>query len=230
MTSQSEIIVSARRVTKFYRQGSQDAYVLKDVDLEVRRGEFIAIMGPSGSGKTTLLHILGLMAHPSRAESLMIEETETVGLGQSRLTALRRDKIGFVFQRFNLLAVLNAADNVGIALKLRRVHPDHQVERLLEFVGLASKRHLKPGQMSIGEQQRLAFARAVIHRPAILLADEPTGNLDSENTRRLMDLMHSVRREFGQTIIMVTHNQDLAGEADRMCIMKDGQLSNGQVA
>ena len=223
--SKDEIILSARQLSKSYSQGRTNYPVLHEVDLEVKRGEFLAIMGPSGSGKSTLLHILGLMARPTQAESLKIARIETVGISQGKQTIIRREKIGFVFQRFNLLGVLNAADNLKLALKLRGISIDHQVGKVLDFVGLSEKHRSKPGQMSIGEQQRLAFARAIIHKPAILLADEPTGNLDSANTAKLMDLIQLARQEFNQTIIFVTHSSELASQADRMCIMNDGKLA-----
>lgn len=221
------LVLSARGIGKRFRQGRTHCPVLRGVDLDVPRGQFVAIMGPSGSGKSTLLHILGLMARPTEAARLTIDGTDALGLGPRRQTALRRDKIGFVFQRFNLLGVLSAADNLAMALKLRPVALDHQVDSLLDFVGLTDKRHLRPGQMSIGEQQRLAFARAIICRPAVLLADEPTGNLDSVNADRIMDLIRQTRQTYNQTIIMVTHDRDLADQAGRVCMMKDGELTNG---
>jgi putative ABC transport system ATP-binding protein len=226
-SAKDDLVLSARGVCKSFRQGRTDYPVLKDIDLDVHRGEFLAIMGQSGSGKSTLMHILGLMSRPTQAASLKIDGLETVGLGQARRTVVRREKIGFVFQRFNLLAVLNSRDNLRLALKLRNLAVDHQVDSLLDLVGLADRRHLKPGQMSIGEQQRLAFARAIIHRPAILLADEPTGNLDSENSEKLMALMQRARREFDQTVIMVTHNRELAMMADHTYTMKDGKFIHG---
>ena len=220
-------LVSARGLWKSFRQGRSDYPVLRGIDLDVRGGEFVAIMGPSGSGKSTLLHVLGLMSRATRADRLTIDGVETTGVKASVRTALRRDKIGFVFQRFNLLPVLSAVDNLGIALRIRGEPVDHQVNSLLAFVGLSDRRDLKPAQMSIGEQQRLAFARAVIHHPRLLLADEPTGNLDSGNTARIMALMKQLRKEFHQTIILVTHNEHLSAEADRICLMKDGQLVDG---
>lgn len=226
---EDEIVLSARGICKSYRQGRSNYDVLNEVDFQVRRGEFVAIAGSSGSGKSTLMHILGLMARPTRAESLVIDGVETSRLSQGGRTAIRRDKIGFVFQRFNLLTVLSARDNLALALKLRRQPVDGQIDRLLDFVGLADRRSLRPGQMSIGEQQRLAFARAIIHRPAILLADEPTGNLDAQNAEKLMQLIQRARGEFNQTIIMVTHNPALAELADRKCVMTDGRLTDGKV-
>lgn len=225
-----EPVLIARGISKSFRQGRSDWSVLHEIDLQVARGEFVAIMGPSGCGKTTLLHILGLMARPTRAESLIIDGKETLELGPSGRTAIRRDKIGFVFQRFNLLEVLDARANLALSLKLRGRSIDGEIDSLLAFVGLGEKSHLKPGQMSMGEQQRLAFARAILHRPAILLADEPTGNLDSENADRLMTLIDTARRQFNQTIVMVTHNRELAGQADRMCLMKDGRLLDGTLS
>jgi len=223
------LVLDACSVSKSYRQGKTEYAVLHEVDLAVRRGEFLAVMGPSGSGKSTLLHILGLMSTPTRAKRLTIDGVEATWLNQARRTILRRDKIGFVFQRFNLLTVLNAADNLGVALRLRGLHDDHHLDRVLDFVALTEKRDFKPGQMSIGEQQRLAFARAIVHRPTILLADEPTGNLDTDNADKLMTLIRQAQTEFGQTIVMVTHNADLAAQADRVCLMTDGKLTNGRV-
>ena len=223
----NDIVLSARGIKKTFRQGSKDYEVLHGIDMDVRRGQFVSIMGPSGSGKSTLLHILGLMSSPCAADRMNVDGVETAGVDQSKLTELRRDRIGFVFQRFNLLAVLDAAANLSIALKLHRKRVDGQVDRLLEFVGLADRRHLKPGQMSIGEQQRLAFARGIIHEPAILLADEPTGNLDSENAEKLMELIDRTRKEFNQTIVMVTHDADLAARTDRTCHIKDGVMHDG---
>jgi len=225
----SDNVLSARAISKTYRQGRIDCPVLHEVDIDVRRGEFVAIMGHSGSGKSTLLHILGLMSTPTSATSVMIDGVQTQGMKSSKLAAMRRDKIGFVFQRFNLLTVLNAIENLKIAMRLHRTTDADRAKQLLAFGGLAGKQHLKPGQMSIGEQQRLAFARAIVHRPALLLADEPTGNLDSENAERLMELMFRAREELGQTIVMVTHNDELARRTDRTCWMKDGRLSHGLV-
>jgi putative ABC transport system ATP-binding protein len=220
----TDFILRSRKVNKSYRQDGLETPALHEVDFSVARGEFCSIMGPSGCGKSTLLHILGLMLRPTSAEELAIDGAGVLGLGPSRMTQVRREKIGFVFQRFNLLEVLNAEDNLKLALQIKNHHPTNRVYELLELVGLKDKARRKPHQMSIGEQQRLAIARAVIHEPALLLADEPTGNLDTDNAEKIMDLLKFYHRQFKQTIVMVTHNPDLAQRADRVVYMKDGRI------
>ena len=218
-------VLRARKLNKSYFFDHSSLSVLHDIDLDIRRGEFVAVMGPSGCGKSTLLHILGLMQTANNAEELMLEGVDTMSLNQSQRTAVRRERIGFVFQRFNLLDILSAEDNLRLAFKIRGAQAsDAQIKEVLATVGLSERSRHKPQQMSIGEQQRLAIARAMIHRPAILLADEPTGNLDSENTARIMDLLVSYNKEYGQTIIMVTHNPELVGRVDRLGKMKDGRI------
>jgi len=221
----TDYILQAQKVCKNYRQDGMETPALFGVDFNVRRGEFVSIMGPSGCGKSTLLHILGLMLRPSSAEAMSIDGTSTLGLNQTQMTALRREKIGFVFQRFNLLDVMNAEDNLKLAMKIKGKPAEGRIEQILKVVGLTHKLDRKPYQMSIGEQQRLAIARAVIHQPALLLADEPTGNLDTENADRIMDLLKQYHQEFHQTIVMVTHNPDLAKRADRVVYMKDGRIA-----
>jgi len=217
-------ILEAHGIVKNFPHDGVDQDVLHGIDLVVQRGEFVAIMGPSGCGKSTFLHILGLMLSATRATGLTIDGIDTLPLNASKRTKIRREKIGFVFQRFNLLDVLTARDNLRLALKLRGQAVDGRVDEFLERVGLDHKGTSKPCQMSIGEQQRLALARAVIHRPVLLLADEPTGNLDSDNAERVMDLLGIMHHEFDQTTIMVTHNSDLASRADRVITMKDGRI------
>jgi putative ABC transport system ATP-binding protein len=220
-----KIILRARKLNKSYSFDHSSLPVLHGIDLEIRRGEFVAVMGPSGCGKSTLLHILGLMLAAGSADELTIDGVDAMKLGQSQRTAVRREKIGFVFQRFNLLDILTAEDNLKLAFKIRGAKASElQIRETLSMVGLADRAGHKPGQMSIGEQQRLAIARAVIHRPALLLADEPTGNLDSDNTQKIMDLLAVYNKEYGQTIIMVTHNPDLVGRVDRLVTMKDGRI------
>lgn len=219
-----DFILRSRSVNKSYRQDGVETPALHEVDFSVRRGEFCSIMGPSGCGKSTLLHILGLMLRPTRAAELAIDGQNVLGLSQGRMTQLRREKVGFIFQRFNLLEVLSAEDNLKLALQIKNHQPTRRIYELLELVGLKDKARRKPHQMSIGEQQRLAIARAVIHKPALLLADEPTGNLDTDNADRIMDLLKFYHQEFKQTIIMVTHNPELALRADRVIHMKDGRI------
>ncbi|MFA6133253.1 MAG: ABC transporter ATP-binding protein [Phycisphaerae bacterium] len=223
--SDSENILMAAGLDKSYGNGPARVHVLRGLDLAVRRGEFLAVMGPSGCGKTTLLHVLGLLTSRD-AGTLMLEgrPAPSDAAGRDRL---RRRSIGMVFQRFNLISVLNAADNVVISLRVRGLagQDGRRVESLFEEMGVAHVRKRKPAAMSIGEQQRVAVVRALAHRPALLLADEPTGNLDSDNAQRLLDVFRALNRDEGQTIVMITHSAEAAACADRIVRMKDGQLA-----
>jgi len=237
MTSDDDILTAAN-LHKSYGKGPARVQVLRGLDLAVRRGEFLAVMGPSGCGKSTLLHVLGLM---TRADDGMVAiDGQDLRFGPSaaggnghgtmvaderRMLAIRRTKIGFVFQRFNLISVLSAADNVAISLSVRGVRDGGQVGELFESLGVAHLKARKPGQMSIGEQQRLAVVRALAHRPAILLADEPTGNLDSANSAALLGIFRDLNRSRGQTIVMITHSAEAAACADRIVQMKDGEIA-----
>ncbi|MHC4062884.1 MAG: ABC transporter ATP-binding protein [Planctomycetota bacterium] len=223
----SEPILQARGLCKDFRDGDRVCHILRGLDLEVGRGEFVAVMGPSGCGKTTLLNILGLMWPPTGAACLRIDGTDCLQLPDRQRTALRREKIGFVFQRFNLLGTISAAGNIRLALRLRGVHGDGHVDEVLDSVGLAGFGHRKPGRLSIGEQQRVAIARAVACRPVLLLADEPTGNLDSDNARNVLDLFRRVHRDQGLTVVMITHNPECAAVADRVMRMMDGRFVTG---
>ncbi len=196
--------------------------VLHGLDLTVQQGEFVVVMGPSGCGKTTLLNILGLMMAPTKADTVRIAGRETIGLPDAERTRLRRLSLGFVFQRFNLLPALDVRANVALPLRLQRAAADGVVDDLLGQVGLTACARKKPGQLSVGQQQRVAIARAVVARPALLLADEPTGNLDSANADAVLDLLTHFHTTFGQTIVMITHNEHLAVRADRRLCMRDG--------
>lgn len=217
-------ILDASELCKDYRDGSRVNRVLHEVSLVVERGEFVAIMGPSGCGKTTLLNVLGLMCPPTRAGHLRLDGTDCVELSERQRTALRREKIGFVFQRFNLLGTISAAGNIHLAMRLRGMDADGRAEQVLERVGLGRLGHRKPGRLSVGEQQRVAIGRALACRPALLLADEPTGSLDSANARNILDLLRQVHREDGLTLVMITHNPDCAAAADRVLQMADGRF------
>lgn len=223
MNERQEMILRAGNVRHVYRQNGGGEPVLHGLDLEIRRGEFVIIMGPSGCGKSTLLNILGLMMLPT-AGDVEIDGVQTGRLSDAQRTRIRREKIGFVFQRFNLLRVLSAERNVAIAMKLRGDAVDHQPLQALERVGLGAKRRSRPEQMSVGEQQRVAIARAIVTRPMLLLADEPTGNLDSRNADAVLDLLADLNRSDGLTTIMITHNEHLADRADRVVEMADGRI------
>ncbi len=219
------MVLSVRGICKEFSHNGFVQKVLYGIDLDVEKGEFVAIMGPSGCGKSTLLHILGLMLKPSSVESLMIDGEELRSARDFRLTEVRREKIGFVFQRFNLIDTLSVEDNLRLSYKVRKLKVDcDRIRELLDAVGLEDKRNRKPNNLSIGEQQRIAFIRGVLHNPVVLLADEPTGNLDSKNAEQIMDIMKMYNREFGQTILMVTHNEELAKKADKVIYMLDGRI------
>jgi putative ABC transport system ATP-binding protein len=220
----ADAILEVRGLCKDYRDGDTFAHVLRAVDLTVERGEFLAVMGPSGCGKTTLLNTLGLMTPPTSAERLRVAGVDCLRLSDHQRTRVRRERIGFVFQRFNLLGTLSARRNVELALHLRGLAVDGQVDEVIGQVGLAAVAHRKPAHLSIGEQQRAAIARAVACRPALLLADEPTGNLDSENAAAVIALFKHFHAACGMTIVMITHSRQWAASADRVLLMKDGRL------
>ena len=220
--AENDYILVVRGLRKTFGKGLAAVHALCGVDLRVRRGEFLAIMGPSGSGKSTLLHVLGLMTPPDAGE---IELDHHCATDDAAIrSALRRNHIGFVFQRFNLLGVLSAADNVAISLHVRGIKPDGWADELFEQMGVAHVAGRKPAEMSIGEQQRVAIVRALAHRPALLLADEPTGNLDSENAAALLKLFQRLNRQLAQTIVLITHSPEASSYADRVVHMRDGKL------
>jgi putative ABC transport system ATP-binding protein len=207
-----------------YHVGHVEVEALRGVDIAVRRGEFVAIMGPSGCGKSTLLNLLGGLARPT-AGRVVVDGVEISVAGDNERTRVRREKIGFVFQRFNLLPTLTVRGNLEIARQIQGHEPPtrERIRELLEMVGLPHKESMKPLDLSAGEQQRIAIARALVSHPAILLADEPTGNLDSTNSRMILDLFRELNRSRGQTIVMITHNPEAAAFAHRTIEMKDGR-------
>jgi putative ABC transport system ATP-binding protein len=223
MDTASDILLRARGVQHTYYAGSAGTPVLHGIDLDIRRGEFVMIMGPSGCGKSTLLNVLGLMMRPTSG-MVEIDGIAAECLGDAARTAMRRDKLGFIFQRFNLLPVLSAEQNVALALKLRGERVDGQAVAALERVGLGAKRRSKPMALSVGEQQRVAIARALVGRPMLLLADEPTGNLDSSNAADVLKLLEELNQSDGLTTVMITHNEHLVDRADRVVMMRDGRL------
>jgi putative ABC transport system ATP-binding protein len=218
--------VRAEGLTRAYGEGDAAVRALRGVDLNVPRGEFTAIMGPSGSGKSTLLHLLGGLDTPTAGE-VWIGDTALAGLSDRELTLLRRRKMGFIFQFFNLLPTLTAEENVGLPLMLAGEDPDRhraRLDELLDLVGIAHRRTHLPQELSGGEQQRVAVARALVTQPEIVLADEPTGNLDSATGEEVLAIMRRSVEELGQTIVMVTHDATAAGIAARILFMRDGQL------
>ena len=208
-----------------YRVGAQEVHALRGVDLEVEAGEFVAIMGPSGCGKSTLLHLLGGLARPTGGR-VIVDGVEISVAADAERTRVRRDKIGFVFQRFNLLPTLTVRGNLEIARQIQGlpVPPRARLLDLLEMVGLPHKMQMKPLDLSAGEQQRIAIARALVNEPAILLADEPTGNLDSVNSSLILELFKDLNRRRGQTILMITHNPEAAAVAHCRIELRDGRV------
>jgi len=225
MKSTMETILEARGLTKVYRTDAAPTAALRGVDLAVRRGEFISVMGPSGCGKSTLLYLLGLLATPTEG-TVVLAGTDTGAISDGRRTLLRRRHVGFVFQRFNLLAALSAEENVALALRIRHEAVQSRACEMLAAVGLEDKRRRRPGELSVGEQQRVAIARALVTRPDVLLADEPTGNLDSEASERVLDLIGRFHRDAGQTIVLITHNEKVAERAERLLRMRDGRIAD----
>ncbi|MDQ1611943.1 MAG: putative transport system ATP-binding protein [Pyrinomonadaceae bacterium] len=222
-------ILQAENVEKVYRVGSMDVPALRGVSLDLEEGEFLAIMGPSGCGKSTLLHLLGGLLTPSSGR-IMIDGEDLTAASDAKRTDIRRRKIGFVFQRFNLFPTLTAEGNLRLA---ERIHAggsnggEDSGERrreVLSLLKLEDKMHHKPLELSGGEQQRVALARAIVNRPAIILADEPTGNLDSENSAIVLNMFQEMNYRFNQTIIMITHNPEAAAMCRRIVQMRDGQI------
>lgn len=219
------VILAARNLRRVFRLGESRVEALRGVSLEIRSGDFVAIVGPSGSGKSTLLHLLGLIDSPTEG-SVAIRGEPAHHLGRERRAGLRLRWLGFVFQSFNLLQLLTARQNVEIALRLAGVGKTARRERaeaLLRAVGLGERMQHRPLQLSGGERQRVAIARALANEPAVLLADEPTGNLDSETGAGIVDLLAELNRA-GQTVVIVTHNLEIARRATRLLQMRDGRI------
>jgi putative ABC transport system ATP-binding protein len=219
-------IVRTVELTKSYKVGKLDVPALRGVTMDVDEGEFVAIMGPSGCGKSTLLHLLGGLLSPTSG-SIVIDGEDLAKVSDARRTDIRRRKIGFVFQRFNLFPTLSAEGNLKLAEKIHSgngsVSPDRRRE-VLRLLKLEDKMHHKPTELSGGEQQRVALARAIVNGPAIILADEPTGNLDSENSQIVLDMFKELNEKFNQTIVMITHNPEAAAVCSRTIQMRDGHV------
>jgi len=221
----SEALIEVRDLRKVYRVGKVDVMALRGVDLDVPPGDFLAIVGPSGSGKSTLFHIIGGLT-PASGGTVRIAGQDISSLTDAGRTELRKKKVGFVFQKFNLLPNLTAADNIAIARHIagRGQAPEPAFDELLKLLGISERMDHKPAALSGGEQQRVAIARAIVNHPAILLADEPTGNLDSENSAAVLEVMRDLNRRLGQTILMITHNPEAAAFAHRTVRMRDGRI------
>jgi putative ABC transport system ATP-binding protein len=224
----SSPLVTATNVARRYGHGEAAVHALRGVSLELPAGGFTAIMGPSGSGKSTLMHILAGLDRPDEG-SVILDGQELVGLDEKRLTALRRDKVGFIFQSFNLVPVLNAEENITLPLAIAGRDPDRAwLDTLIDAVGLRERLTHRPAELSGGQQQRVAVARALASRPAVVFADEPTGNLDSRTSAEVLELLRRSVDEFGQTMVMVTHEQHAAGYADRVVTLTDGSIASDE--
>lgn len=219
-------IITLKDVSKVYRTKEIETLALENVNLEIREGEFVSIMGPSGCGKSTLLNIIGLLDNPTTGTVTLLD-TDTEKLGDSRLSAFRNTNIGFVFQSFHLIPSLNVTDNVALPLSYRSgmsaSEKKKRVEEVLTRLGLSHRMRHYPSQLSGGQCQRVAIARAIVGDPKIVLADEPTGNLDSKMGQEVMDILHQLNREDGRTIVMVTHNEHQARMTDRILRFFDGR-------
>jgi putative ABC transport system ATP-binding protein len=222
-------IVSVENLTKTYTVYDNETRALDGVSFEVEKGQFVAIIGTSGSGKSTLLHLLGGVDTPTSGR-VVIDGADIYALSQKELAAFRRRRVALIYQFYNLLPMLNVRDNIKLSLELdgRKADPK-ELSRILSLLGIAEKEFHYPNQLSGGQQQRVAIARACITRPAILLADEPTGNLDSKNSAEIMDLLTAANRELGQTIIMVTHDMAVARRADRIIEVEDGRIKDDYI-
>jgi putative ABC transport system ATP-binding protein len=219
-----EPIIVTRDLKKVYRLGKVEVQALRGVDCTVNEGEFVAVVGPSGCGKSTLLHILGGLTGPTSGQ-VLVDGNDFSKMTDADRTRFRRRTIGFVFQRFNLLPTLTARNNIAIAQHIQgNGFNPHRFQAVVEMLGIQDKLDHRPYALSGGEQQRVAIARAVICEPKILLADEPTGNLDTENSQAVLNMIRNLNRTFGQTILMITHNPEAAAVADRIIHMRDGHV------
>jgi putative ABC transport system ATP-binding protein len=224
MNAPGPLLVSAADITRVYGEGEAAVRALDGVTVGFPKGRFTAIMGPSGSGKSTLMHILAGLDRPTSG-SVLLDEVEITTLDDRKLTELRRERVGFVFQSFNLLPVLDARENIVLPLSIAGKRPDAEwLEKLIDTVGLRDRLDHRPSELSGGQQQRVAVARALASKPAVVFADEPTGNLDSKSSGELLDLLRRSVDEFGQTVIMVTHDPMAASYADRLLVLADGRI------
>jgi putative ABC transport system ATP-binding protein len=222
-------VLEAHDVSRRYGEGAAAVDALVEVSTGFERGRFTAIMGPSGSGKSTLMHILAGLDKPTGG-TVLLDGEEITGLDDGELTKLRREKLGFVFQFFNLLPVLTAEENLVLPLSIAGKKPDGQwVDQLIRTVGLEERRTHRPAELSGGQQQRVAVARALVSKPAVVFADEPTGNLDSKASEDVLQLLRQAVDEFGQTVIMVTHDPAAAAHADRLITLRDGRIVHDDV-
>ena len=222
-------ILNVRDCSRIYGSGALQVKALDHVSFTVNKGEFVAIVGPSGSGKSTLMHLLGGVDRPSQGQ-IIVDGTEITALKEEKLAVFRRRQVGLIYQFYNLIPVLTVEENITLPLLLDGRKVDKEtVDELLKQLGLTKQRHLLPNQLSGGQQQSVSIGRALIHHPAILLADEPTGNLDSRNTQEIMTLLRFSNKQRNQTCIVITHDENIALQADRIITIEDGQIVSDEV-
>ncbi|SJT60003.1 Lipoprotein-releasing system ATP-binding protein LolD [Clostridioides difficile] len=222
-------IITLHDVKKSYAKGNIKVEALKGINLEVEKGEFIALVGPSGSGKSTLLQILGGLDSPTNGQ-IIVDNININELKDNALSAYRRDKVGFIFQFFNLIECFNVEENITFPIRMghKKVDEDYKNE-IIDILGLRERMKHFPSELSGGQQQRVAIGRALLNKPSIILADEPTGNLDSKNSKEVIELLKCTAKKYFQTIIIVTHDLKIAETADRVLTMKDGEIINDEV-
>ncbi len=224
----SDQILVIENLSRTFNAGKHKVHALKETNISIGKGEFVAIMGPSGSGKTTLLNILGCLDKPTSG-NVILDGMNVTKLGEKSLYWIRRDKIGFIFQSANLIPILNAVENVELPMECKKTSKDERLKMaryLLKLVGLEERMKQKPNQLSAGERQRVAIARAIANKPSIILADEPTGNLDSETGSTILELLTKLNQNLGITIIIVTHDENMAFYASRKMVIEDGKITN----
>ena len=223
-------ILQTQDLMKVYGRGETAVCALNRVNINVEKGEFVAITGASGSGKSTLLHMLGAVDRPTSGK-VFIDGSDIFSMKEKNLAVFRRRKIGFIFQFYNLIPVLTARENITVPVMLDGQKADETyLEELMLTLGIKERENHLPNQLSGGQQQRVAIARALIHRPSIILADEPTGNLDTKNGREIISLLKSSVRKYGQTLVLITHDQSVAAQADRIIVIEDGCVAGGEEA
>jgi putative ABC transport system ATP-binding protein len=222
-------IIQVENLTKVYHVGKVEVPALQGISFSVARGEFVSIVGPSGSGKSTLFYLLGGLT-AATAGRVLIDGEDFAKLSDGELTRMRKSKIGFVFQKFNLLPTLSARDNITIARDIagKNGAEKEHFERVVRLLGIADRLDHRPSELSGGQQQRVALARALVNQPAIILADEPTGNLDTQNSQAVLAMLRQSNQEFGQTVLMITHNPEAANHGDRIIHMRDGRIVSAE--